>query len=81
MVDDGKKVTLEQIGSHSLVVWNPWVEKSKQMADMSDDGYKIMVCLETSNAREDARVLQAGETHVLKAIISQNVTKVDKPCN
>ena len=75
LIDDTKKITLEQVGSNSLVVWNPWVEKSKQMADMSDDGYKTMVCLETSNAREDARVVQVDETHVLKAIISQNITK------
>jgi len=74
LVDEGLEVSLEQVGSESLVVWNPWVEKSKLMVDMSDDGYKTMICLETANAREDARVVQAGETHVLKAIISQNLT-------
>ena len=65
------KVQIDQEGSNSLVVWNPWIEKSTQMTDMSDDGYKSMVCLETSNARDDARVLNANESHVLKATIFQ----------
>ena len=64
-------VHLQQDGSNSLVVWNPWIEKSKEMIDMPDDGYKRMVCLETSNARDDARILNANESHVLKATISQ----------
>ncbi len=64
-------VNLQQEGSNSLVVWNPWIEKSSQMKDMTDDGYKSMVCLETSNARDDARILNANESHVLKATISQ----------
>ena len=64
-------VQLQQEGSNSLVVWNPWIEKSQKMTDMPDDGYKSMVCLETSNVRDDARVLNANETHVLKVTISQ----------
>jgi len=60
---------LQQEGSNSLVVWNPWIEKSKQMNDMTEDGYRSMVCLETSNAREDSKVLNPNESHVLKAIV------------
>lgn len=29
-----------------LVLWNPWIEKSKKMSDFDDDEYKEMVCLE-----------------------------------
>ena len=33
-----------------VVVWNPWVEKSKGMADFGpDDGYKSMVCVEAGS--------------------------------
>ena len=67
LIDEDAKINLQQEGTNSLVVWNPWLEKSKQMADMTEDGYRTMVCLETSNAREDARVLQPGESHVLRA--------------
>lgn len=70
LLQNDHSVQLKQEGSNSLVVWNPWIEKSKQMTDMPDDGYKSMVCLETSNAREDARTLNVNESHELKAIIS-----------
>ena len=75
LLDGESKVNLQQEGSHSLVVWNPWIEKSAQMIDMSAEGYRSMVCLEIANAREDARVLKPNETHILKAIISQEIQK------
>ncbi len=75
LLDGASKVNLQHEGSNSLVVWNPWIEKSAQMIDMSAEGYRSMVCLETSNAREDARVLKPNETHVLKAIVSQEKGK------
>jgi len=77
LFDADTKVKIQQEGSNSMVVWNPWQDKSKQMADMYDDGYENMVCIESCNAREDARVLNPGEIHVLKAIISQNVVSED----
>ncbi len=51
LLENDTCVRLEQEGSNSLVVWNPWSEKSGHMSDMTDDGYKSMICLETSNAR------------------------------
>ena len=33
-----------------VVVWNPWVEKAKGMADFGpDDGYKNMICVEAGS--------------------------------
>jgi len=69
LLDGDAKVELQQEGSDSLVVWNPWIEKSKQMSDMTENGYRSMVCLETSNVREDSKVLKPTESHTLKAII------------
>jgi glucose-6-phosphate 1-epimerase len=53
-----------------LVVWNPWSEKSKQMADMQDDGYETMVCLETANALKDFIIVKPAESYTLKVTIS-----------
>jgi len=60
---------LRQKGSNSLVVWNPWVEKAKALADMPDDGYQTMLCLETGNVRQDERTLQPNEMHVLEMLV------------
>ncbi|MEA2048105.1 MAG: D-hexose-6-phosphate mutarotase [Campylobacterota bacterium] len=67
--DSQKKVTLRHEGSNSVVVWNPWLEKSQKMVDMLDGGYETMVCIESANAGEDARMLKPGERHTLKAMI------------
>ncbi|MBU1668432.1 D-hexose-6-phosphate mutarotase [bacterium] len=69
--DEKRTIAINQEGSNSMVLWNPWIEKSKQMADMTDDGYQTMVCLETANALEDTRMVQPNETHILKAVIDE----------
>jgi len=63
LLDTGRKIGITSEGSESLVVWNPWKEKSIAMIDMLDDGYKTMLCLETANAREDSRVIDVWQTH------------------
>lgn len=55
---ESKKVVLKNFGSNSLVVWNPWTEKTKKIADMSDDAYKKMLCVETANALDDTLIIQ-----------------------
>lgn len=64
--------SIESKGSASVVVWNPWKEKSQAMADMTNDGYKSMLCLETSNAREDTRWVKPSEVHRLEVKYGQS---------
>ncbi len=70
LYDKNRIIKIQQEGSNSMVVWNPWSEKSSQMTDMTPNSYETMVCLETANALEDARVIQPNETHILKVIVS-----------
>jgi len=50
----------------------PWKDKSMQMADMQNDVYKTMLCIETVNALEDARKLAPDEEHTLKATLAES---------
>jgi D-hexose-6-phosphate mutarotase len=34
------------------VLWNPWIEKTKGMADMSPEEYKEFVCVEAGAVAE-----------------------------
>ena len=58
-----RKIRVSKQGSLSTIVWNPWVEKAKSMADFDDEGYKTMVCIESANAADDVRVLEPGHKH------------------
>ncbi|MCC2615421.1 D-hexose-6-phosphate mutarotase [Aestuariibacter halophilus] len=59
----GEITHLHQSGHNSVVVWNPWVEKSRTMTDMPDDGYRQMLCVEAAIA--PMLSLPAGENLVL----------------
>jgi glucose-6-phosphate 1-epimerase len=55
--------------SRSLVVWNPWIEKSARLGDMADGAYRRMVCLETAWAGDDARRLAPEATDTLTTVL------------
>ncbi len=41
------EVKIEKMGFPDIVVWNPWITKSKNMADFGNDEYPHMICVET----------------------------------
>jgi len=66
VLEDGgnrQKMIVEKGGMNDIVLWNPWIEKSRRMEDFGDDEYKNMVCVETGNLRQPIR-LAAGEKHL-----------------
>lgn len=70
VVDDpelNRTITVTTAGSDSAVIWNPWKERSAVLPDYTPDAYKTMVCVETCNALEDARTIQPGQSHAIKA--------------
>ncbi|KAI3818523.1 hypothetical protein L1987_12332 [Smallanthus sonchifolius] len=48
VLDHERKRTyvLKKEGLPDVVVWNPWEKKSKSMADLGDDEYRQMVCVD-----------------------------------
>lgn len=61
----GRTLVVEKSGSRATIVWNPWIEKSKRLADLPDDAYPHFVCIEAANAAPDVITLAPGEEHVL----------------
>jgi glucose-6-phosphate 1-epimerase len=71
LLDSDRTINIMTEGSASAVVWNPWKDKSMSMADMQDDAYNTMLCIETANALEDARELAPAEEHTLQVTLTE----------
>jgi glucose-6-phosphate 1-epimerase len=63
----GRSVRIASGGSASAVVWNPWVETARAMADLGDEDYRELLCVETTNAGPDAVEVPADGEHCLMA--------------
>lgn len=61
----GRTIVVEKSGSRATIVWNPWVEKSKRLADLPDEAYFGFVCIEAANAVPDVVAMHPGKEHVL----------------
>lgn len=60
-----RELVIEKAGSLATVVWNPWIEKSKRLADLPDEAYPEFLCVEAANAGEDVVTVQPGQEHLL----------------
>ncbi|PKA56280.1 Putative glucose-6-phosphate 1-epimerase [Apostasia shenzhenica] len=62
VLDHEKKRTfiIKKGGLPDVVVWNPWEKKAKSMADLGDDEYKQMLCVDAA-AIERSITLKPGE--------------------
>ena len=64
-----RRITLTSSGSRSAVIWNPWTERARELADMADDGWQRMLCIETANVWDDVVELRPGATCSLSVSI------------
>lgn len=60
-----RRIRISKQGSSSYVVWNPWAEKGAKFGDMGENGYRRMLCVETTNAWDDVVSVAPGATHTL----------------
>jgi len=66
IIDDQQRaISIGKQGSESTVVWNPWEEVANKMGDLGKEGYLKMLCVESANAAEDVRTIEANESHRL----------------
>jgi glucose-6-phosphate 1-epimerase len=71
-IDDAaweRRIVIEKAGSDTTVVWNPWIEKTRTLADMKPDDWQGMICVETANAMDNARVVLTGASHRMKEAV------------
>ncbi|MFT4176387.1 MAG: D-hexose-6-phosphate mutarotase [Luteolibacter sp.] len=64
-----RKIRLETENSHSAVVWNPWISKSRRLADFGDEEYREMLCVETGNVAGNGWELAPGKSLGMKACL------------
>ena len=69
-IDDAsleRKIAITSSGCSTAVVWNPWVNIAASMADLDDDDYLQMLCVETANAGPETVTITAGDCYRLSA--------------
>lgn len=66
--DLNREIVIEKSGSNSTTIWNPWKESG--IHDLPDEKYREFVCIETTNALQDAVTLESNESHQIRQLIS-----------
>jgi glucose-6-phosphate 1-epimerase len=69
-----RRIVVDKRGSHTTVVWNPWLAKAQRMADFGDDEWPGMLCIEAANAGPDRVTLAPGARHVTETTIFAEAT-------
>lgn len=72
VIHDGalkREIHISPSHASSTIVWNPWTEGAKKMADLADDDWQRMLCVETANVARHAITLAPDESHTMKSHI------------
>jgi glucose-6-phosphate 1-epimerase len=64
-----RHIHIAKTNSFTTVLWNPWVQKARNLADLGNDEWMHMVCVETSNVSDFAVKLAPGQEHTMRAIV------------
>ncbi|OAN13604.1 D-hexose-6-phosphate mutarotase [Photobacterium jeanii] len=64
-----RQIRVENHGHNAAVIWNPWQALCEGMADMANDSFETMVCVE-STIHGEGVTLEPGQSHTLATIIS-----------
>jgi glucose-6-phosphate 1-epimerase len=66
----GRTIGVRKVNSANTVVWNPWIERAAALADMPDDGWQTMLCIEGANILDNAVTLEPGRSHTMGYALS-----------
>lgn len=65
----GQAIRITAQDCRSAVVWNPWEAKAARLADMRDEAWRHMLCVEPGNVADDAVTLPAGASKVFSILL------------
>jgi glucose-6-phosphate 1-epimerase len=65
-----RRIRTEKGNSLTTVVWNPWRDGAKALADLGEDEWRQMACVEASNIIAYAVELAPGKEHTMSAVLS-----------
>jgi len=71
VITEDSKITLQKNNLPDTVLWNPWIEKAKNMSDFQDDGYLTMVCVEAGYVTK-RKLLKPKEDFVCSQTLTYN---------
>ena len=66
-----RQILVSNEGHNAAVIWNPWQALSTSMADMADNSFETMVCVE-STIHGEGVTLEPGKSHTLSTLIAVN---------
>ena len=70
-----RRIQTAKENSFTTVVWNPWEDGAKALADLGDNEWQYMACVEASNILGFAVPLAPGEQHTMTAKIKVTVAE------
>lgn len=65
----GRRIIVSKRHAPSTIVWNPWSTLSAGLADMADDEFPTMVCVESAAVRQHAPLITPGQSWSMQARI------------
>lgn len=68
-VTGNRRITVSKVGTPDAVVWNPWIERSKQIGDLEAEEYLRFICLEPGAIINPVQ-LKAGAEHICSQELS-----------
>jgi glucose-6-phosphate 1-epimerase len=64
-----RRIVIDKTSSATTVVWNPWIDKAKRMADFGDEEWPGMLCVEAANTGPHRITLPPESRHTTTTII------------
>ncbi|ABM04103.1 Aldose 1-epimerase [Psychromonas ingrahamii 37] len=64
-----RQLIIDNSGNDAEVLWTPWIAGAKAFADMPDQGYKTMFCIESAITNKSGVRVKPGHSHSLSTTI------------